>query len=68
MANGNISIDTKEDFLALEPDERQWLMFKTVDKRLSKLEKRKNFDTSLSGITGLIGGASFWVLRTILKK
>ena len=58
MGNGNIRIETKEDFLALPQEERDWLTFRTVDKRLSNLECRKNRDTALAAATGFLGGAA----------
>lgn len=63
MTNGAIRIETEEEWRALAIDRQTWLLFQTMntnndlmDRRVKKLEKRKWFDTTVSGLTGLIGG------------
>ncbi len=64
--NGNIEI-TEEVFKRMPPEDRDWLVFRSLNKRITVLEKRKNFDTSLSGLMGLIGGGFVWFIKGILK-
>ena len=41
---------------------------KASDKRFKKLEKKRVFDTSVSAITGLIGGAAAFVMSKLFMK
>lgn len=36
--------------------------------RFKHLESRKNWDTTLSGATGMVGGALFWIAKWIIGK
>ena len=59
MANGFIVIDDK-DWEKAEPVQRDWMVFNTlrsIDIRLSKLEKRPIIDKAFSFGGGIIGGA-----------
>ncbi len=38
------------------------------EKRFKKLENRKAFDTTFSGVMGLVGGGIVWLGKTILGK
>jgi len=67
--NGEVSID-KETFLKMTADGQNWMLFKTiqsnrktvndridgVDSEISKLKRKKKFDTGISAITGFVGG------------
>ena len=60
--NGDYKID-KDTFMAMDQGKQLWMMFKTFnayrdesETRFGKLEKRKRFDTAVSGGSGLIGG------------
>lgn len=58
MANGFLVIDEK-DWEDAKPEQRDWMIFKTlksVDERLSKLEKRPLTDKCLALLGGAIGG------------
>ena len=59
MANGFMVINDK-DWEKADADQRDWMIFntlKSMDKRLSKLEKRPVIDKALSFAGGIIGGA-----------
>jgi hypothetical protein len=58
MANGFLVLDEK-DWEGATPEQRDWMIFKTlksVDGRLSKLEKRPVADKCFSLAGGMIGG------------
>ena len=61
--NGKYEVD-EHTFKALPQDEQNWMMFRTfndyrvnVDKRITKIEKRKTLDTGIAATTGVFGGA-----------
>ena len=58
MANGFLVVDEK-DWKEATADQRDWMVFKTLksmDTRLSRLEKRPFTDKCFSFMGGVIGG------------
>jgi cytoskeletal protein RodZ len=58
MANGFLVLD-ENDWEKATPDQRDWMVFKTLkslDERMSKLEKRPLADKCFSFLGGVIGG------------
>jgi hypothetical protein len=58
MANGFIVLD-EVDWEGMDQDQRSWMLFKTlksIDARLSKLEKRPLTDKCWSFLGGAVGG------------
>jgi hypothetical protein len=58
MANGFIVLDEK-DWEGMDQEQRSWMVFKTlksIDARLSKLEKRPTADKCFAFMGGAIGG------------
>jgi hypothetical protein len=58
MANGFIVLDER-DWEGMDSDQRSWMVFKTlksIDIRLSKLEKRPLTDKCFSFLGGALGG------------
>ncbi len=60
MANNGKMVVSKEAWNRLESNDREWLMFDTMqslDKRLSDLEDKGFFHKACSAVGGVIGGA-----------
>lgn len=50
---------SKDDFKALPPDDRDYIIYTTVnnvERRVSVLEKRKLIDKGVAVVTGFLGG------------
>ena len=65
--NGLIS---REDYDGMDANQRDWLQFNyliKIDKRTTLLERRKKFDSIVSGTTGLIGGFAGFLTMAKLK-
>ena len=41
---------------------------KHCEERFEKLERRKGFDTTLSGFMGFVGGALIWAIKWMVGK
>ena len=81
MANGTIRIETEEDFNSIKDDRKLWMIFNTLmemrkndiahrvecDNRFCKIERRKKFDTALSGVTGVFGGFVAVIAKTLFR-
>jgi len=60
MANGNGFVITKETWEKLPQEQREWMLYDTVqdmNNRLKAVEKRPLTDKCLAFVGGLIGGA-----------
>lgn len=69
MANG-FKV-TKEDWKAMEPEQRDWMTFNAVqdmNARLTKLENKKWINSSCALIGGAIGGMAFSFLKALGVK
>lgn len=58
MANGFLVLD-EQDWEGATPEQRDWMIFKTLkslDARMSKLEKRPVVDKCFAFLGGVIGG------------
>lgn len=63
MPNAKMII-TKESWANMPDDEKNWLMFNTIqsmDRRITKLEKGTIINKSLTFAGGVIGGIAFWL-------
>ena len=55
---------TREDWINFSSDQRDWIVFnliQKIEKRVMALEKRKRFDTSISAVSGFVGGITAFV-------
>lgn len=59
MANGNGFVITKDTWAELPPEQREWLLFDTIQDmnvRLKAVEKRPLIDKCFAFAGGIIGG------------
>jgi len=69
MANGFMV--TKEDWGHLTPEQQSWMTFNAVqemNKRLTKLENKRWFNSACSFGGGVIGGFAFAVAKALGVK
>ncbi len=69
MANG-FKV-TKEDWKAMEPEQRDWMTFNAVQSmnaRLTKLENKRWFNSVCSFGGGIVGGLAFAVAKALGVK
>ena len=62
---------TKESWEKMPDDEKNWLMFNTIqsmDKRIVKLERGGLVNKTLSFTGGVVGGIIFWVGTKVLGR
>ena len=62
---------TKESWEKMPDDEKNWLMFNTIqsmDKRIVKLERGGLVNKTLAFTGGTIGGIIFWVGTKVLGR
>lgn len=70
MANGFIIIDER-DWEKSAPEQRDWMVFntlKSIDARLSKLEKRQFYDKASSFVGGILGGIAAVIGKWVFWK
>ena len=70
MANGFIVIKDR-DWEKADSGQRDWMVFntlKSIDARLTKLEKRPFYDKASSFVGGIIGGASAIMAKWIFFR
>ena len=53
---------------AKDLSKEQRMRFIGCEQRFLKLEARRNFDTTFSGIMGIVGGAVIWVIKWAIGK
>ena len=62
---------TREDWINFSSDQRDWIVFnliQKIEKRVMALEKRKRFDTSISAVSGFVGGVTAFVGKMLFFK